>query len=99
MCVLHWIETAGYAQNGCYIILLHCHSGPETGMAMWRVECSNHFAYTQQFLSNAKRILSIHQESDEGLYESQLVKSMDLCESDGAVSKTVAICTWTLEYE
>ena len=23
MCVSHWIETAGYAQNGCYILLLH----------------------------------------------------------------------------
>ena len=57
MCVLHWIETAGYAQNGCYILLLHRHSGLKTGMVTRRVECSNHFAHTQQFLSNAKRTL------------------------------------------
>ena len=66
MCVLHWIETAGYAQNGCYILLLHRHSGLKTGMATRQVECSNQFAHTQQFLSNAKRtlILSRHSSLD-----------------------------------
>ena len=35
--VLHWIKTARYAQNGCYILLLLYHSGLETGMATRQV--------------------------------------------------------------
>ena len=47
-------RTAGYAQNGCYILLTPSPFRLETGMAMRRVECSNHFAHTQQFLYSAK---------------------------------------------
>ena len=35
------------------------HSRFETGMATGRVECSIHFAHTQQFLSNAKLNLNV----------------------------------------
>ena len=56
-----WMKTAGYVLNSCYNLLSldspHHHSRFEACPCEVTVECSNHFAHTQQFSSNAKHTL------------------------------------------
>ena len=64
MCVLHWIKTAGYAQNGCYILLASSPFPFQTGMATGYPFCAYLAVFIQCKTHIVQRVEGGHLFSD-----------------------------------